>query len=339
MKKINLYQISPNKSDITSFYRGVGPYGKLAQSCKDLDIRFDEKLDIAQAFWCDVLVMQRPFLPEHLNIIQTLKQLGKKVIVDYDDDVTNVPEHNPHQAAYNTQEVQFAIKSSIQLADMVTVSTETLKTELAQYNKKIVVVPNALDSDLIKDPEIDWAKRNRMVLWRGGESHTNDLIQHQTQLLNLAKNHPEWLFEYFGGDKTYMNQILKVLMPKGNTHFSKTQSMLQYLKIMKQMAAPIMIVPLVDDVFNRSKSNIAWIEGTMNGSVAIVPDMDSWKAPGIINYTSHDDFEYQVSNLISNPLLLRGNWEASFDYIKNNLDLKRVNKLRYEIINAVYESR
>lgn len=333
-KKINVYQISPKQSDITSYYRGLGPYGTLARQYSDLEVRYGEKLEIPNMFWCDVLVMQRPFTPDHHAWIQTLQQLGKPVIIDYDDDVTHVPSHNPHQKYYNTQDTQFSIKSSLNIAQAVQVSTEPLKAEFDQYNKNVIVVPNALDNGLFPDPKVNWERRRKLVLWRGGESHTNDLKTFHNEICNVVSSNPKWLFEFFGGEEAYMKYRLQPSLTS-NTHFTKSQNMLQFVKSIRDMAPSVLIVPLADDKFNRAKSNIAWIEATMTGAVAVAPDMPDWQKPGVVTYSSKEDFQEKVNYLLAHPEELKANWEKSFEYIKTHLLLETVNQKRYDLIKSL----
>lgn len=332
MKKLNVYQISPNQIDITSLYRGVGPYGKLAQTHKDLDIRFSQQLDLANLFWCDVFVIQRPFNVDHYGWITTAKDLGKPVIADFDDDITNVPSHNPHQAHYTSPQAQQAIKACIGLADHITVSTETLKQEFSKYNSNITVVSNALDPKLAPKVNINWDKRKQLIMWRGGESHTNDLIQFKDQLINLTNNNKKWMFEFFGGADQFMNYMFKPMLNQNNTHFTKTQSMLQYLKTIGGLTPLVTIVPLYNDVFNVSKSNIAWIEATVVGSVVVAPDMADWQKPGVITYSSKQDFEDKTQYILNHPEEIKKNWQLSNNYIQNNLTLDKMNEMRYNIL-------
>jgi hypothetical protein len=132
-----------------------------------------------------------------------------------------------------------------------------------------------------------------------------------------------------------MQYVLKPTINSNNASFAKSISMLQYLKVIDQMCPTIMVVPLLDDLFNRSKSNIAWIEGTMNGAVVVAPDNGSWDQPGIVKYESKEEFKSKTQDLINNPNQLKELWTESFNYIKQNLTLAKINRKRYNLINEV----
>jgi hypothetical protein len=106
---------------------------------------------------------------------------------------------------------------------------------------------------------------------------------------------------------------------------------------MAQINAAIQIVTLSDSPFNRSKSNIAYLESSMCGSVCLTPDFQEWLQPGCINYTSTTDFEAKLNTLIEDNNRGAHCLQAQ-EHIRSNLLLSKINKLRIESIDSLIKS-
>lgn len=334
MKKI--YLSTPQPTDITSFYRGLGPYAALRKDYSDeFTLTTHKETNTVELFDSDIVVMQRPFHPSARNLMDMAKSMGKKVIVDYDDDVLNVPEHNPHVNIYLNKDVIATIKYCLENADHVTVSTKQLMDRFITYNKNITVLPNAWDESFYPKTEINWAKREKSILWRGGESHVKDLESVKTDFARLTEINDNWTFYFLGGDTNHMKYGYLPSLNSTNTYSQKSVPMLEYVKSLSNIKPLIMTVPLVNDTFNQSKSNIAWIEGVVSGACCVAPDMPEWHKPGIINYTETNSFNNVVQGLIDNPISCRENWQKSMDYIEKNLKVEKINKERVKIIREL----
>lgn len=332
---IKIYVIAPNSSDMTSLYRAVGPYGRLREQYPtELDVDFDDEMKIGKMFACDILVMQRPFQPNHIGWIEAARSLKKKIIVDYDDNVLAVPKSNPHSSVYGQQTCD-VVKECLKLADVVTVSTQNLKDAFLKYNSNIKVIPNAIDLKVTPFKEINWEKKNKTVIWRGGESHTKDLLSVMKEIKELTFEVNDWSFIFFGGDKQFMNYVLKPQLNEENTAFLEGQIYFQYVKILENIAPSINITPLEDNIFNQSKSNIAWLETTIHGAATVVPNMNEWDRPGITLYNTPCEFKDSVLELVNSPALIKNNYIKSANHIKEQLDINKVNKQRFKLIKSL----
>jgi hypothetical protein len=110
-----------------------------------------------------------------------------------------------------------------------------------------------------------------------------------------------------------------------------------YFRTMKVLTPAVMFVPLIKDTFNQCKSNINWMEATLSGSVALVPDWESWNAPGVFKYQDTQTFEAELQYLMSAEsfFVRRQAYQASWDYIRENLLLSEVNKQRIQLIEML----
>lgn len=76
-----------------------------------------------------------------LTQIARLQERGKRVVVDYDDDLINLPSHNPARLGVTPAEVIRAV----QAADAITVTSEALAAVYRPYTRRIGIVPNFID--------------------------------------------------------------------------------------------------------------------------------------------------------------------------------------------------
>jgi hypothetical protein len=88
-----------------------------------------------------------------------------------------------------------------------------------------------------------------------------------------------------------------------------------------------MFVPLVDNEFNRAKSNIAWLEGTWAGAKTIASDLPEFNKPGV---TVYKPGELPRNNFTPDS-------EISWDYISKNLTLDLINASREHILDTLYQ--
>ncbi len=141
----SILMLCPDPLDATSFYRGAGAFGHLKRMTGEIELLYDEspKWPVYQS--THVGFFQRPCNSAHLHYIRQMKSWGMPVWIDYDDDLMGLTPDNPCYPTYANNEVTQAMLGIIPLADVVTVSTETLRQRLSHLNEKVIVIPNALD--------------------------------------------------------------------------------------------------------------------------------------------------------------------------------------------------
>lgn len=329
---IKILAVCPTPTDATSFYRCVWPLAKLQS---DGEISFDTvtERDWVKMAVADIVFLQRPYLPKHKTICEEAKLWGKKIWLDYDDWLYDVPATNPAHGVYSNNTVQEVMDYCIEQADVITVSTSPLQKLLAAKfpHKSFVVVPNGIDLELFSYRDVNWESRKAFVAWRGGSTHEKDVATVAEQLISLSKRNTQWRFLFFGHDFTFLN----MLMPKNSYIFVGKFDTANYMKKLHSIQAPIHIVPLEFNDFNDAKSNIAWLEATWAGSAVIAPDMVEWKRPGVLTYKTPQEFEAAVQHLITNPGKIEELNKASWKDILTNYDLKVTNKKRLEVIKEL----
>jgi hypothetical protein len=98
------------------------------------------------------------------------------------------------------------------------------------------------------------------------------------------------------------------------------------------MNCRVMVKPLVNNLFNHSKSNCSWIEATLAGSVLVASNgFAEFDKPGIVQSMG---FHQDIVRLMDDDDYATERFSESVQYIRDNLLLSNVNKLRAEILDA-----
>ena len=314
-------------ADTCSFYRSAGVI-------KDLRRKTDHKItlvkfDQAPMNWSfltqfDLIMFQRPFTRENLNVCGYIKQCGIKLWVDYDDNLFALNPENPAYALYNNPEIQTNIKNILALADAVSVPTEYLRQAYSEFNKNIHVVPNAFHDTLFTRPELK--PRTNHVVWRGPEAHIFDLMNFSKEINQLTNDFPEWRFMFMGFSPWFLSAT-------NNKGHIPSQDIVFYMKTFLDMAPSCMHVPLADNMFNRCKSDIAYLEGTFAGATCVVPA--HWNVPGSLPYTDGTSYYNSIKSIITGEVDKKALNAIAWEYVCDCRTLSKINVQRLQIINEL----
>lgn len=326
----------PMINDATSFYRGSYPIAQLHKRCRNLIGLSPQAWSEATIRTSDGCFFQRPFMADHKTAIMMAKETGRKVWVDYDDYLLDVPTDNPTYRKYMTKEVNETLIWILQNSDIVTVSTAPLAHLYSQYAKNIKIVPNAMDMDLrcVKDR---WnpGKRNKVMAWRGSATHHRDVFRFSRALLTVSRDHPDkaWGWHFVGDNLWFLTDS----MPHLQTFLTQAMGPIEFLRHIQALSASCFHVPLDDSPFNRCKSNIAWMEAAFSGAAAIVPDWEVWDVPGALKYKNEEEFANLLYAVMNGEIDVEAKAKESWDYIEGNLTLPKVNEARVDVLCELFE--
>lgn len=322
---------SPSIDDVPSFYRGWGPLCNLLKRFPDLALYHNNQFNWANTRMADVFCFARNWTEGCVAAMQMCKAQGKFVWTDYDDSFIHCPPSNPnYEQLENCHENLWKIMN---LADVITVSTEALKEDFVEVHEKVFIIPNAYDDDLFGEFP-DPPERTKRVLWRGSQTHDEDLIQVCDQLIRVAHSPvaKDWEFVFMG----YNPLFITARLPK--VRVIPPLDIMKYFATLRVLAPSIMIVPLADNKFNRAKSNIAWLEGTYAGAMTLASNLPEFRRQGVL-LTEASNFGRDLAQAMysanQDPQYVQTHWKYSADDIKTNkLILSEVNDARKAIISG-----
>lgn len=332
--------VIPTPTDATSLYRGIGPIARIAEKYEDITITTTDMYDWASLeMGCDVMFMQRPYTEKHLAIAKMAKRMRRPLVLDYDDDLLSVPQSNPTHSIYGSPEVKNRVAELITLADYVMCSTQFLADKLSKLKTKakFVVINNALD---FKRFGFTYVMRdeptNNLVMWRGSKTHDADIMSHLDPIAKLVEKHKDYVFHFQGGLPWFAKRALGRFE---NVTTGEGVDIQDYFQMISTVRPCLWLVPLESTEFNKSKSNIAWLEAVTSGSVAVCPDWDEWQVPGALLYKNTQEFFDVADEYLSKKTDPRELNEHAWNTVIKKYDLERMNELRVKIFKETHSGK
>lgn len=306
--RIKVLVVDDPKMDGVGWWRNSEPFTALDQMYGDqLEIlQRGENVSIHELKTVDVVVRFRPITKSAFEFLALCKSMGKKIIIDLDDDLWRIPRTHP---GYDEWEANKENMNMIyELADKIWVSTEQLRYVVGDLDK-CEVMQNAILPDQLPDAPMEWKS---IAAWRGNSSQAGDILSFEAhEAYYKARNlYDRWIFAgYF-----------PALRHKENVGRVRAVSPLAYFLSLSRGFANVIWKPLQENEFNNSKSNIAWIEATMSGGVCVT------------NYAGKPGWELCFSDFPTDPEVIAKKWQESKREILENYNLLTVSKKRFESI-------
>ncbi len=326
----------PNPKDATSFYRASGPLAQIVNEADcDWDILLGQEVYDEICYIARGCFMQRPYDKVHYEVAKMVKRNRRNLWVDYDDDLFNLPTDNGAYETYSDSTVRRQMAEIIAMADIVTVTTEHLKERLQSgplKNKDVRVIPNAIDFE--RFPQQPLPERKNVVLWRGSKTHHKDVMTVGKAMVELYKKTPKTVWEFLGDNLWFVTDLMRTHDPK-RVVYNKGVSIIEYMQHIIDVAPKTFMAPLLDQPFNHSKSNIAFLEATFAGALCIAPKFKEWEVPGCVTYDAKnpDDFRDRFEAVMAGKL--DSNVEIARTWVKENRSLKKVNELRKQVVKEL----
>lgn len=268
--KVNVY---PADNEGCGHYRLIWPAQALAAQGADVTIHNDLDLVWTDTSFtrvkhvrdeADVFVFQRPLHGALLQVIDMLKRRGARIVVDMDDDFSNLHPQNPAFALSDPKRSPKAnwrfLDEACRIADRVVVTTPAL----AKYGDDVVIVPN-----MVPERYLTLGREDRdvpVVGWAGNvRTHPGDLEQ----------------IGRFDGDLLCIGDGIGVEQAVPGVRVSSTGfvSIGEYPTYLTRL--DVGLVPLSDSLFNRAKSALKMMEYAACGVVPIVsPTPDNLRMHG-----------------------------------------------------------
>jgi glycosyltransferase involved in cell wall biosynthesis len=249
------------------------------------------------------VILHRIPPPQRLPLFAVLAKRGVKLIWEFDDDLPNIPEWNPFKAGFNDDMLSF-LQIYLEMSSKIIVSTDHLKAVSAPMHEippeKYVVLKNLIDLDHYS---LFWKNGHNFnlrqgnpinVLWSGSYSHVKDLDQIMPVLdYFLKKDNGDIFFTFHG----YIPVSCLRTDPRRVVHVS-WNTVKHYASSLCMLSPHIALLPLDPHIFNRSKSNIKYLEMTVAGAASISSDINTYTdsivhgQDGFVAKTTQDWIDY-----------------------------------------------
>jgi glycosyltransferase involved in cell wall biosynthesis len=320
----------------------------------------------------DAIVVQRGLFgkdtPAIMAIIERLKNVGKKIIYEVDDDLNSLLQDNNcfyFMSPVERQTIEWLKARS----DAIFTTTEQLKSVLG-HPDKTYVLPNSIDINRVQVP-VRTSEREEIlfVLWHGGDSHEPDILWMAKPLIQLISKREamsqkigkEIIYGAMGYFPSFLEQFMQFKFPvmtdagqkdrdlkknlreltvkgRGGVKYIRGVKVEEFHNYLAHLQPDICYVPLLPTrQFNFSKSNIKALESIVAGAATVVSDIGPYSLipdDAVLKAKTPEQMCQGIQKLILSPedrqnLILKGqNW------VINNYDLRDNVKLWY---NALYK--
>jgi glycosyltransferase involved in cell wall biosynthesis len=294
---------------------------------------------------------QREFV-KYLKSIQS--QHGFKLVYEVDDVVfrEDIPDYNKFKFAFDNDEIRNNCIEIINLCDEVTVTCDYMRKLYQERTgkKEITVIPNFVPYSWMGHQynknriwsNYDNNKKKPRVLYTGSGAHYDvdnknggiDDFSHVVELVKRTVDKYQWVFV-----GAFPPPLLPYVQSK-KIEFHNWQSLADYPDFINSLNAQVMIAPLLDNSFNRSKSDIKFIEACVLGLPCLVQDMETYKnAPEFLKFKTGDDLEHKLESILKNKAQYYRNTEL-FRHIgmQRFLESKENIGCHLEVLNTPYGS-
>lgn len=234
----------------------------IALATKGYEVAMEDEIVPGVLDYFDVFVFQRQWSPPMPGVIEQVKASGKLIVGELDDDFWHLHPDSPALGFwYGDDKIRLmGMEDCLRRYHKLTTTTKTLAGVLKQFNRDIVILPNQLPSEHWRVKHEPRENGRLIVGWAGGEPHKADmdlLAGTMEQILDEFDN----VEFHVAGMKTYP------FRPRPEIKALTPVPVEQYPKLLAGF--DVGLAPLIDSPFNRSKSDLKYVEYSKVGVPAV----------------------------------------------------------------------
>ncbi|HVX58775.1 MAG TPA: hypothetical protein VG964_03515, partial [Candidatus Saccharimonadales bacterium] len=243
--------------------------------------------DIGPGF--DACIVQRTAvskLDTAKKLVANLKKSDTRLILDSDDAFHAIDPNHPEHGAHTERLEVFNFIA--EKSDQVWLSTERLVDAIKPLNKNVKLVRNSLDKRLWRLPVKSSGSGPIRIVHMGTVSHDDDFKLIFPALQRLAEQYPgSFQLSVIGvaGEVPDLPWLERIYQPAGHSIYPRFVSW-----FLGQGPFDIGLSPLVDNDFNRNKSDIKCLDYLAAGILPVVSDIEPYRsaelAPYIIKFAN-----------------------------------------------------
>lgn len=289
----------------------------------------------------DVVLWHSMYYENSFDLFMEMKHKHQKpFIIEVDDNYVDVPPWNEayHSFRNGMSFREIAIESMRQ-ADALMVTTPHLGEAYTTFNDNVYVIENSLDfKGDRKFVGWDYASvrkhRGVRVGWIGGRAHFEDLMMVSPVLRKILEKYPDVTLCLVNSALKPSCEALGREFPfdgLSNVHYAdRSVAINRYAAFMASFGFDIGIAPLVDCNFNRSKSNLRWLEYSALKLPTVATDIGHYSATVrnadeafLVRDNDPDLWMKHLEMLINTPSLREEMGRRSYRRVKKDFNVQR----------------
>jgi len=273
-----------------------------------LDIRFYGGIK-AIRFQRQATPIQRDFIKE---LVKVKSQFNQRMIYEVDDIVfkDDIPDYNRCKEAFVAQDIIDSILEIMKNMDEITVTCDYMKQYYQEKtgNKNVTVIPNYppkfwLDRFYNKEKIerlYEQNKKRPRILYSGSGTHLDVLNKTGMKddfyhvIDSIIKARKKFKFVWKG----CFPMVLKPYIDNGEMEYLDWSALHDYPQGLYDANCNAVFAPLIDNVFNKSKSNIKIVESGGLGMPGAFQDMCTYSTADV-KFKTGDDLINQLEYITS----------------------------------------
>lgn len=317
-KPLRILVLSDGPDDSITRIRLVIPLVRFAdEGCRELRILAFRSARFSDIQWADVVVMQRGVKGWAKGLMLKCKSLGKPVIYEIDDLLTDLPDFLGHHKLYFKG--RRTIAKLISSADMVTVTQPRLAQAISEMNPVVRICPNYGNPDVPLRSPRELAVEGgvvSLIVASSDRIRMDFVIPALSEIVKRFGQHVRIVCIGPISEKLISAGIPCEPYPVVPHH--------EFMKLVRQQVNPIGIIPLDDSRFSSCKSAVKYFDYSIGGVPSVcsnVPpyaDVVSHMSNGLLADNSTERWVACLSTLIEDAGLRLAVAEAAQQNVVKN---------------------
>jgi glycosyltransferase involved in cell wall biosynthesis len=239
--------------------------------------------------------IQRQATKQQLEFVKFLKEVSKqngmRLIYEIDDICfkEDIPDYNKYKPAFENPEIRDSAQQIMSLCDEITVTCKFMRDYYREKtgNKNVTIIPNFMPKfwignyfDLTKNMNnLDKYKKKPRILYAGSGAHFDvenrikqkDDFFHVNEIIRKTVDKYQWVF--MGAfPLSLLDLIIAVKI-----EFRHLKRLFEYGQAISDLNVNMLVAPLQDNVFNKSKSDLKYIEASAFGLPIACQDLCTYE--------------------------------------------------------------
>ena len=274
------------------------------------------------------------------EIVKWRAKLGFKLIVDIDDYWELFTQHLSY-SVYKLNDVPSIIQNFIRYADLVTCTHSRLQAEIVKINKNCEVIPNGLpfDKDQFLNNKIEHERVT--IAHTGSITHFPDIQQLKNPIKELAKSKAfkescrMLLCGWHEYNAWHWNKIGNIFTANEQLDYKILEALPVDIYMNHYAEADMLLVPLLDNKFNRLKSNLKALEAGVRNIPVLAVNRDPYADIPTIFHV--ENWEIDIKQLSFSKQMREDYGNANGEYVRKHYDLFKINEKRLFIYEKLIE--
>lgn len=227
--------------------------------------------------------IQRQATKQQLEFVKHLKDISKhngmRLIYEIDDICfkEDIPDYNKYKPAFENPEIRESAQQIMSMCDEITVTCKFMRDYYKEKtgNQNITIIPNFMPKfwlgnhyDLTKNMNnLEKYKKKPRILYAGSGAHFDvdnrvkqkDDFEHVNEIIRKTINKYQWVF--LGAFPIPLLDLVK----SGKVEFHQWKRLYEYGQGISDLNVNMLVAPLQNNIFNKSKSDLKYIEACAFG--------------------------------------------------------------------------